>query len=153
MLSVFITIALDQTNYVENDFAKIKEIKKRIRMGWKLLKLEHLNYHTPEMIFLWSNNSVTSHWLSNLYKSNLWKLCQICLKQDTSIFLSDHNLNSPKMKINAYLAMLIPLNTHKTNQSVFQPQSYKKYEWTSYFIHIQMHKMSFKNYHCRKSVF
>lgn len=43
---------------------------------------------------------------------------KIKLKQDTSIFLSGHNLSSPKMKINAYLAMLIPLITHKTNPSI-----------------------------------
>lgn len=45
-------------NYVENDFVKIKGIKKRIRMGWKLLKLEYLNYYIFEMIFLWFNNFV-----------------------------------------------------------------------------------------------
>lgn len=58
-------------NYVENDFVKIKEIKKRIRMGWKLLKLEYLNYYIFEMIFLWFNNFVILYWFNFLIFINL----------------------------------------------------------------------------------
>lgn len=58
-------------NYVENDFVKIKEIKKRIRMGWKLLKLEYLNYYIFEMIFLWFKNFVILYWFNFLIFINL----------------------------------------------------------------------------------
>lgn len=79
---------------------------------------------------------------------------KIKLKQDTSIFLSGHNLSSPKMKINAYLAMLIPLITHKTNPSIdLNCISATIEQKMTDFINIQMHKISFKNYHSKKSVF
>lgn len=58
-------------NYVENDFVKIKEIKKRIRMGWKLLKLEYLNYYIFEMNFLWFKNFVILYWFNFLIFINL----------------------------------------------------------------------------------